>query len=119
MSHLEAWASQESLVGEYMREQSRRCLESYRADPGLVEEHVNIERATAQGGYGRRQIYELVQNAADAMFGRESGRIEVVLTRSTLYCANEGTPVDIEGLDAILRSHVSRKRGCEIGRFGM
>ena len=68
MSPLEPWASRESPVCEYIREQSQRCLESYRADPGLVEEHANIERATAQGGYGRRQIYELVQNAADAMF---------------------------------------------------
>jgi len=84
----------------------------------LVEEHANIERATAQGGYGRRQIYELVQNAADAMFG-SGGRIEIVLTPSALYCANEGSAIDVEGVDAILRSHVSRKRGCEIGRFGM
>lgn len=113
------WASpSSSAICEYVRGQTNRCLQSYRADFGLVEEHANIERATAQGGYGRRQLYELVQNAADAMF-ESSGRIEVVLTRSTLYCANEGEPIDIDGVDAILRSHVSRKRGCEIGRFGM
>lgn len=112
------WASPSSPICEYVQDQTNRCLQSYRADFGLVEEHANIERATAQGGYGRRQLYELVQNAADAMF-ESGGRIEVVLTRSTLYCANEGDAIDIEGVDAILRSHVSKKRGCEIGRFGM
>jgi superfamily II DNA or RNA helicase len=118
MTIASSWADLSSEICEYVREQAKRCLDAYRADFGLVEEHANIERATAQGGYGRRQIYELVQNAADAMF-ESSGRIEVVLTRSALYCANEGDPIDIDGLDAILRSHVSRKRGCEIGRFGM
>jgi superfamily II DNA or RNA helicase len=118
MVSLSSWADLSSEICEYVRDQAKRCLDAYRADFGLVEEHANIERAAAQGGYGRRQIYELVQNAADAMF-ESSGRIEVVLTRSALYCANEGDPIDIEGLDAILRSHVSRKRGCEIGRFGM
>jgi superfamily II DNA or RNA helicase len=113
-----SWEGLSSQICDYVRDQTKRCLDAYRADFGLVEEHANIERATAQGGYGRRQIYELVQNAADAMF-QSRGRIEVVLTRSALYCANEGDPIDIEGLDAILRSHVSRKRGCEIGRFGM
>ena len=113
----EPWVPPLSLICEYVRDQTNRCLQSYRADFGLVEEHANIERATAQGGYGCRQLYELV-HAADAMF-ETSGRIEVVLTRSTLYCANEGEPIDIEGVDAILRSHVSRKHGSEIGRFGM
>ena len=61
------WAPPSSPICEYVREQTNRCLQSYRADFGLVEEHANIERATAQGGYGHRQLYELVQNAADAM----------------------------------------------------
>jgi hypothetical protein len=114
-----AWAGLESPLAQHVALQSQRCLDAYSANPLLVKEHANIERATAQGGYGRRQIYELVQNGADALIGTESGRIEVLLTESALYCANEGAPIDLDGLDAILSSHVSMKRGTEIGRFGL
>ncbi|MGA2721586.1 MAG: DEAD/DEAH box helicase family protein [Bryobacteraceae bacterium] len=113
------WAGLESPLAQHVALQSQRCLDAYRANPLLVKEHANIERATAQGGYGRRQIYELVQNGADALIGTEGGRIEVLLTESALYCANEGDPIDLDGLDAILSSHVSMKRGTEIGRFGL
>lgn len=95
------WETRDSEVCEYIQRQTQRCLASYRADSGLVEEHANIELATAQGGYGRRQIYELVQNAADAMFS-SGGRIEVVLTQTALYCANEGEPIDVDGADPSL-----------------
>lgn len=98
----------------------QQTLDAYRADPLLVHEHANIERATAQGGYGRRQLYELIQNGADALLeGGISGRIHVVLTPDALYCANEGAPIDKDGVDAILHSHISMKRGTEIGRFGL
>ena len=94
-------------------------LNAYREQPKLVEEHANIERATAQGGYGRRQIYELVQNGADALLDVKGHQIKVVLTEEALYCANEGEPVAIDGVEAILLSHISNKRGMEIGRFGL
>lgn len=103
----------------HVLDESRRTLEAYRVKPALVAEHAAIERRTKQGGYGRRQIFELVQNGADALTGHNSGRIEVLLTESALYCANEGTPIDAQGADAILSSHVSMKRGSEIGRFGI
>ena len=109
----------ESPLAQHVALQSQRCLDAYRANPLLVKEHANIERATAQGGYGRRQIYELVQNGADALIGEEGGKICLLLTEAALYCANEGAPIDIDGLDAILSSHVSMKRGTEIGRFGL
>jgi superfamily II DNA or RNA helicase len=113
------WAGLESPLAQHVALQSQRCLDAYRVNPLLVKEHANIERATAQGGYGRRQIYELVQNGADALIGTEGGRIEILLTEAALYCANEGAPIDVDGLDAILSSHVSMKRGTEIGRFGL
>lgn len=100
-------------------EQSRRVLETYRVDPGLIEEHANNERRIAQGGYGDRQIYELVQNAADEIRNDPGGEIAVILTATHLYCANQGTPVTPEGADTILRMSVSRKRGGQIGRFGV
>ena len=100
-------------------ERSRKALSAYRENPLLIAEHANIELATAQGGYGRRQIYELVQNGADALAGEYGGRIHVVLTETNLYCANEGEPVDSNGIDSLLASYISDKRGLEIGRFGL
>lgn len=113
------WANKDSPVTRRVLELSAANLNAYRANPLLVVEHANIERATAQGGYGRRQLYELIQNGADELVGTRSGRIEVVLTENYLYCANEGDPLDLEGVDALLSSHISMKRGSEIGRFGL
>lgn len=47
------------------------------------------------------------------------GRVEILLTSDALYCANEGAPIDADGVDAIMSSHISMKRGAEIGRFGL
>ncbi|WP_344241966.1 DEAD/DEAH box helicase [Actinocorallia libanotica] len=100
-------------------EQSRRSLETYRNDPGRIQEDANGERRISEGGYGDRQVYELVQNGADELRGHSGGRICVILTASHLYCANEGNPVTPEGAETILRMGVSKKRGGQIGRFGV
>ncbi|WP_330452353.1 MULTISPECIES: DEAD/DEAH box helicase [unclassified Streptomyces] len=100
-------------------EQSARVLETYRVDPGLILEHANGERRITQGGYGDRQLFELVQNAADEIAAAPGGKVHVVLTDRHLYCANEGTPVTPEGAETILRMSVSKKRGGQIGRFGV
>ncbi|MGC8920732.1 DEAD/DEAH box helicase [Streptomyces sp. PG2] len=100
-------------------EQSARVLETYRVDSGLVQEHANGERRITQGGYGDRQLFEIVQNAADEIANEPGGTVHVVLTEEHLYCANEGTPVTPEGTETILRMGVSRKRGGQIGRFGV
>ncbi|MFF0723203.1 DEAD/DEAH box helicase family protein [Streptomyces sp. NPDC004134] len=100
-------------------EQSSRVLETYRIDPGLISEHANGERRIAQGGYGDRQLFELVQNAADELRAQPGGRIHVILTETHLYCANEGDPVTAEGAETILRMSMSKKRGGQIGRFGV
>ena len=113
------WEDGTSIVAERANEKFERCLGSYRADPALVREHANIELATAQGGYGHRQLYELIQNGADQLVGQPAGRIHVLLTPRALYCANEGQPVSADGIEAILSSHISLKRGSEIGRFGL
>jgi superfamily II DNA or RNA helicase len=94
-------------------------LRTYEINPGLVEEHANAERRITQGGYGERQVYELIQNAADELRASPGGRVHVVLTGEHLYCANEGTPVTPQGAETILRMGVSRKRGGQIGRFGV
>lgn len=102
-------------------ELSELALGTYAFNPDRIEEDANGERRIHQGGYGDRQLFELVQNAADEL--REpphrGGRIHVVLTTEHLYCANTGTPITPEGAETILRMGVSRKRGGQIGRFGV
>ncbi|KPC91175.1 hypothetical protein ADL27_31770, partial [Streptomyces sp. NRRL F-6602] len=106
-------------VIETVLRQSETVLRTYQVDPGLVQEHANGERRITQGGYGERQLLELVQNAADEIANAPGGKLHVVLTEDHLYCANEGTPVTPEGAETILRMSVSRKRGGQIGRFGV
>ncbi|MFG2758351.1 DEAD/DEAH box helicase [Streptomyces wuyuanensis] len=112
-------ADPQSPVIHTVIEQSLRVLETYRVDPGLIPEHANGERRITQGGYGDRQLFELVQNAADEIRDEPGGRVQVVLTDTHLYCANEGNPVTPEGAETILRMSMSRKRGGQIGRFGV
>ena len=114
-----SWEGTESRLAHYLVDSNNRSLQSYESMPEWIEEHAHIEQAIAEGGYGHRQVYELVQNGADAMVHRSGGRIEVILTDTHLYCANEGDPIDKDGLGALLGSNMSRKRGDEIGRFGL
>lgn len=114
-----AWEGPDSPLARYLVDSNHRSLQSYSSKPEWLEEHAHIEESIAEGGYGHRQVYELVQNGADAMVRRAGGRIEVILTDSHLYCANEGDPIDQSGLEVLLGSNMSRKRGDEIGRFGL
>lgn len=102
-------------------------LKAYEARPTLLREHYGIEQVVLAGGYGYRQVMELVQNGADAVLEAcEQGnppaignRVQVILRDSRLYVANTGAPLSEEGLDALLSSHSSPKRGNQIGRFGL
>lgn len=102
-------------------------LRAYKESPGDIKEHFGIEQGALAGGYGYRQVLELVQNGADAILEAYStgdnldnrSRIEVVLEGTHLYVANTGAPFSEEGIDALLRSHSSTKRGIQIGRFGL
>ncbi len=97
---------------------NQQRLRSYGEDPGLLKEHFGIEETMLAGGYGYRQILELVQNGADALLEAQErgdalegdGRIHVQLRGSQLYVANTGAPLSEEGLDALLRSHQPRSR---------
>ena len=112
------WAGPDSEIGRTVAEVREQTLGAYRSAPKLIEEHANIELRTVEGGYGRRQLFELIQNGADELLGG-AGRIEVVLTEDALYCANEGRPLSTEGITALLFSNLSAKTGPEIGRFGL
>src|SRR4051794_116944 len=93
------WGGVDSGLAVHLLKCNQRCIDAYRANPLLVREHANIERATAQGGYGRKQVYELVQNGADELLGVR-GRIHLILTDTALYCANEGQALTSVGLEA-------------------
>lgn len=112
------WLGAESKIARYVEDFSRRTIEAYEKQPNLVREHANLERAMVDGRYGRQQLLELVQNAADELIGI-GGRVEVVLTEDALHCANEGNPFTVDGAKAVLTSYSSNKTGVEIGRFGL
>ncbi len=111
----------ESEITRLVEDLKSQCLGAYAAYPDLVEEHFAIERNIAEGGYGNRQLYELVQNGSDAALdgGLSGAPLSIVLTNDNLYCANQGEPITTEGLTAILGAHRSAKRGNQIGRFGV
>ena len=130
---LVGWGETDGELASYISEQSRKTLDSYSAQPNLIAEHANVERDTAHGGYQHRQLFELVQNSADALWvdsatqdvgndmpDRERGRVEVRLTNNRLYCADDGTPIHSDGVRALMFSHLSPKRGTsQIGTFGL
>ena len=114
------WAGPSDSIGSYIAAESNSTLAAYRSQPNLIDEHANHEEDTARGGYAHRQLFELVQNGADALAGSSSGRIWIGLTSSHLYCADEGRAIDPGGVTALMFSHLSPKRGTgEIGRFGL
>src|SRR6478609_2616055 len=113
-------------MNEFLRKHNERRFAAYRECPQDLREHHGIEETVLAGGYGYRQILELVQNGADAILEGQNGslhrssenRIQVLLRDSYLYVANTGAPLSEEGVDALLSSHSSPKRGNQIGRFG-
>lgn len=115
------WARPNDQLGRAVTREADNTLRSYGEQPNLITEHANHEKDTARGGYADRQIFELVQNGADALASVPSGgRVAVLLSQSHLYCADNGEPIDHEGVIALTFSHMSPKRGSrEIGRFGL
>ena len=117
----QGWAGPDGDLAEFAREEVQKTLNSYRSQPILVQEHVSIEHHTAGGGYAHRQLYELVQNSADAIADRGQGhKILVRLTQKHLYCADNGSALDKSGVKALMFSYMSTKdRSDQIGRFGL
>ena len=115
----------ESIADALLKQRNERILRVYQIHPGLIKEHYGIEQTVLAGGYGYKQLLELVQNGADAILEScetgipKDGRISVLLRSKYLYVANTGAPLSVEGIDALLSSHNSPKRGNQIGRFGL
>lgn len=114
------WVGPDGPLGEFIVTETEKTLDSYRMQPRLVTEHSNQEYDTAHGGYARRQLFELVQNSADALLEAPQGKsILIRLTRRFLYCADDGKPIDEDGVVGLMFDRMSSKRNTSaIGRFG-
>ncbi len=110
---------QDPKLAEHVNEKTRRSLAVYKADSDRVLEDAGKEEDLRHGGYGQRQVLELVQNGADQLLSSPGGSVHVVLTDESLYCANQGLPISAEGITSLLHTNISPKRGDEIGRFGL
>ena len=116
------WSGRFGTLADFIKTETTRTLESYRSQPNLIAEHANAESAIAHGGYADRQVIELIQNASDSLLeaANNSGRIEIRLTENCLYCADDGRPIDEDGIRALMFARLSPKRGTTaIGRFGL
>lgn len=110
-----------SALKAFVAEECDRRLRAYSAQPRDANEHFETEVEVLSGGYAYRQLFELVQNAADAIgeSGDAGGRIHVRLDASRLTAANSGAALDEDGIVALLNARSSSKRAGQIGRFGI
>ena len=115
---MQGWERGADGLAKVVWEQTDVCLKVYAEDPSRVLQDANNERRISEGGYATRQLEELLQNAVDA--ARKGGdRVEVLLTKDTLYVANDGEPFDERGLRAVMASDISSKDDDKIGKFGI
>jgi superfamily II DNA or RNA helicase len=115
------WTTVEPDLQAYIQERQAAALRTYEVNPDLLEEHVGQEDSFRSGGYGTRQVSELLQNAVDALTAsKRAGRIEFRVADGALYCANEGEPFSQAGIRSVCMAFLSPKREEDlIGRFGL
>ncbi|MCY4460444.1 MAG: hypothetical protein OXC26_08630 [Albidovulum sp.] len=114
------WDGPSGRIGVFIEQEAQRSLNAYRKQPKLITEHARSEQDTAQGEYAHRQLFELVQNSGDALLESKRGRsILIRLTEEFLYCADDGTPIDEQGVEGLMLDRMSSKKNtAAIGRFG-
>lgn len=115
------WAVRQGSISEFMARETDRTLRAYKAQPNRATAQANLERDAAQGGYAHRQILELVQNSADAIANSvNEGTILVRLTDNYLYCADDGKPIEEDGVKALMFFFMSNNTSIvDTGRFGL
>jgi len=108
-------------LAAFVESECQARLRAYSEQPRDAAEHFETENDVMSGGYAYRQLFELVQNAADAILeeGSGRGRIAVHLSAGLLQVANTGAALDKDGIVALLNARSSSKRGNQIGRFGI
>ena len=90
------------MAGDIVEKIVKQNLGVYQASPSRLREDVSQEAQVASD-YRGRLVYELLQNADDAMESSNSGtdRVVFVITDDALWMANSGRPLtneDVEGL---------------------
>ena len=115
------WIGPKGPLAKFIIEEAKKSFDSYQAQPRLITEHANQEYDTAHAGYAHRQLFELVQNSADSLLEAQNGKSVLIrLTEGFLYCADDGTPVDEDGITGLMFARMSSKRNTgAIGRFGL
>ncbi len=115
-----AWNSHKGRLGRIITQEVQKSLNAYREQPKLITEHAGEEQDTTQSGYAHRQLFELVQNSADALLESRKGKsILIRLKKEFLYCADDGAPINEEGVYGLMFDRMSNKRNTNaIGRFG-
>ena len=114
------WAGPADSIGRFVLRETQKSLNAHQEQPELIMEHARSELDAAQGGYAHRQLFELVQNSADALLESQRGQsILIRLTNGYLYCADNGKPIDEDGVIGLMFDRMSSKRNTSaIGRFG-
>jgi hypothetical protein len=103
----------------------QRVLAAWAASPARFREDANTEEDYALGGYRDRVVVELAQNAADAAArAGVPGRLLLRLRDGLLTAANNGSPLDPAGVQALSTLRASAKDpgppGQDtVGRFGV
>jgi hypothetical protein len=118
------WPPPDASLVAYVEADRGKILQVYRIKPELIREHFGTEQSVLSSGYRYRQIFEVVQNGADAILeaaeaAEDGGRILVRVTETHLYVGNTGAPLNKAGVIALLGANSSRKRRNQIGRFGL
>ena len=115
-----------NILGDLLTRIRNENLNVYRASPQRLREDVGQESQIAQD-YRGRLIYELLQNADDAISSESPSiaAIAFVLEENALWVANSGRPLDeadvrgLCGISASSKSTKSQKRRASIGHKGM
>lgn len=114
------WDGPKSRLAQQTEHEVAKTLRALGSQPAFAKQQAKIELDTASGGYAHRQLYELVQNSADAIRSGDGSRIHIRLTGTHLYCGDDGCPITLDGVAALMFSRMSTKRAIdEIGRFGL
>jgi len=116
------WLNTNSKIAKIVESQKKSNILAYRQQPFLIKEHFQLERNNIEGGYAQSQVYELIQNGADALSAvskTTTGKVHIVLTDDALYCANEGMGIDSNGIISLTMANISYKNEDQIGRFGL
>ena len=117
------WARLPNSVASRLEDLNRARQDNKSRAPGDFKGMANTVLSASNGAYKDRQLYELVQNAADVLTSTAenvAGRIKVVLTPDALYCANEGRPFSEDGFVAVGTPNNSVKDDFQaIGQFGI